>query len=243
MYKPVLALAATGALLAGPPAVAQAPQPTLQFDQPCYTSEQPMGFTGAGYTPGGEVDVYFTHSDVIRSMYPTHADATGAIADVTGFESVADVIRDDERADVFVAADDVTRADAGAPIESQFGGADVTFTDWLGFSPGRYVPGKRVSVEVFGWAFATGQTTWLLFRKGPRTVASAKVGRLDDVCGDRKAKVRVPRKLKPGRYKVVLSTKRRGLSERYTWRTGRVTRRAAAASAASRDARRMSKAG
>ena len=63
------------------------------------------------------------------------------------------------------------------------------------------------------------------------------------MCGDRKAKVRVPRKLKPGRYKVVLSTKRRGLSERYTWRTGRVTRRAAAASAASRDARRMSKAG
>jgi len=52
MYKPVLALAATGALLAGPPAIAQAPQPTLQFDQPCYTAQQPMGFTGAGYTPG-----------------------------------------------------------------------------------------------------------------------------------------------------------------------------------------------
>jgi hypothetical protein len=88
-------------------------------------------------------------------------------------------------------------------------------------------------VEIHGWAFATGKRAWLLFRKGPRTVASVKLGRLDQECGDQTARIRVPRGLDPGRYRVVLTTDRK-LRDRYMWRKARVTagRSAASASAA-----------
>lgn len=244
MLKPVLALAATGALMTGPAALAQAPQPTLQFDRACYTENQPMHFTGAGYTPGGEVNLLFARPMDVRGMFATHATPGGAVDDITGFAGVDTALsRGQDREDLFVTATDRTRADAGQqPFESQFGVTHITFTDWGGYSPGRYVPGKRVAVEAFGWAFATSETTWLLFRKGARTVASVKVGRLDAVCGDRKAKVRVPKKLKPGAYKIVLSTDRARPSERYTWRRGRVPVGRAAASAAAGGSRAMSRA-
>ena len=64
----------------------------------------------------------------------------------------------EDRRDIFVTATDTTRADAGAqPPESQFGAAQLTFTRWAGFSPGRYVPGRKVEVEAYGWAFAAGR--------------------------------------------------------------------------------------
>ena len=40
------------------PASAQA-APTLQTDKPCYTPDEPITFTGNGYTPGGEVGFFF----------------------------------------------------------------------------------------------------------------------------------------------------------------------------------------
>ena len=86
---------------------------------------------------------------------------------------------------------------------------------------------------IYGWAFATGKVAWLLFQKGSRTVKSVKVGRLDDECGDRTAKVRVPRDLKPGAYRVVLTTDRK-LRDRYTWIKARVTARRPASAAAAR---------
>jgi hypothetical protein len=133
-----------------------------------------------------------------------------------------------------VSANDRARIEAGAPPESQFATASLTYTRWMGFSPGRYVPGKRAPVEISGWAFATGQTAWMQFRKGARTVRSVKIGRLGGDCGDRKARVKVPRGLAPGRYRVVFSLERRGLSENYTWRSARVARKRAASAAAAR---------
>ena len=148
---------------------------------------------------------------------------------------------DEEREAIFVTANDRTRIDSGQqPPESQFGVAQFTFTRWEGFSPGRYVPGKRVAVEVYGWAFDAGKTAWFQFRKGARLMASVKIGQLDQQCGDRAAKIRVPRNLKPGAYRLVLSTKQRKLSERYTWRNGRVTAARKATSRASSGDRAMS---
>ena len=60
-----LALRAAGAVLAGvvfagaSPAVAQSPSPTLSFDVPCASPASGLGFSGTGYTPGGEVDLLF----------------------------------------------------------------------------------------------------------------------------------------------------------------------------------------
>jgi hypothetical protein len=106
-----------------------------------------------------------------------------------------------------------------------------TFTEWAGYSPGRYVPGGKVTVEIYGWAFAEGKVGYFLFRKGNRTVASVKVGRLAGPCGDVVARVKVPRKLRAGAYKLWLSTNRRRPSGLSTWRTGRVVRKKARAAA------------
>jgi hypothetical protein len=218
------------------PVVAHAQQPTLQFDRGCYTEQQDMHFSGAGYTPGGQVDLMFARPNQPRGAYTTHADATGALNDFTGVGTADQFLEQDEgRETIFVAANDLTRIDADQqPPESQFGSTQFTFTRWEGYSPGRFVPGKRAAVEIYGWAFAAGKPAWFLFRKGSRTVASVKLGRLDDQCGDRSARVRVPRSLTPGAYRVVLTTDRR-LRERYTWRKARViASRAAAATASNR---------
>ena len=239
--------AALGSLLAvavGPHAVAQQSQPTLQFDRSCYTEQMQMNFTGAGYTPSGEVNLLFARPMDPRGMYQTRADATGSLNDYVVFPDANILLRPkEERELLFVTANDRTRIEANQqPPESQYGVAQFTFTRWEGFSPGRYAPGKRAAVELYGWAFAAGKTAWLQFRKGSRRVASVKVGRLDTECGDRKARVRVPRSLKAGRYRVVLSTERRTLSDNYTWRNGRVTATRSAASAASAPPRSMARA-
>jgi hypothetical protein len=226
---------AIGALALAAPAAAAAQQPTLQLDRGCYTDGQEMAFTGAGYTPGGQVDLLFASNFEVRGGYTTLADAGGALNGTVAVDDADQLLPEDEdRETILVTSNDQTRIAANQqPPESQFGVSQFTFTRWEGFSPGRYVPGKRVSVEIFGWAFATGKVAWLLFQKGSRTVKSVKVGRLDDACGDRTAKVRVPRDLTPGAYRVVLTTDRK-LRDRYTWIKARVTARRPASAAAAR---------
>jgi hypothetical protein len=237
------ALSLSLALAMGSPAVAQTPQPTLQFDRTCYTEHMEGSFTGTGYTPGGAVNLVFARPMDPRGAYATLADAAGSLNDRVGFPDADEFLREgEERQTIFVSATDQTRAEAGQqPPESQFAVTQFTFTRWAGYSPGRYVPGGQVGVELYGWAFAAGKTAWMQFRKGSRTVASVKVGRLDEECGDRAARVRVPRNIKPGRYRIVLSTKRRTLSDSYSWRAGRVTARRSRASAASDTVRSMSR--
>jgi hypothetical protein len=232
-------LAATAAL--APAAAAQTPPPTLQFDRECYTEDQQMAFSGTGYTPGGRVDLWFNRIGGVLGTFETTADGAGAIGDYV----IADaerMLRDDEdRETRFVSANDRTRIDQGAPQESGFGAASFTFTRWMGFSPGRYVPGRKAAVEIYGWAFAEGEPAYFLFRRGRRTVASVSLGTIGGPCGDLKARVKVPRKLKAGAYKVWLSTDARRPSDRSTWRTARVTKKKAIASTAGPD--RMRRAG
>jgi hypothetical protein len=224
------AAAALGALLAAvttSEAAAQTPTPTLQFDRACYTEHMDAGFTGAGYSPGGEVNLLFSTLPLrLRGAYTTHAASDGSLSGSATLPAEDDFLDDaEERETVYVSANDRTRIDAGTDPESQFGASQLTYTRWWGSSPARYAPGRRARVELFGWAFAAGETVWLQFRKPGRTVASVKIGRLAGDCGDREARVKVPRKLAPGRYRIVLSTKRRGLSMPYTWRSGRVSAR------------------
>ncbi len=220
------ALAAGGALAST--AAAQSP-PTLQWDRPCYAEDQRMVFSGTGYTPGGPVDLLFSRPGTVLGNYETTADAAGAIGDYV-MATDAQMLRKDERRETrFVTANDRTRIDQGAPPESQFGAASFTYTRWAGFSPGRYVPGRKVKVEAYGWAFSAGEPLYFLFQKGRRTKASVKAGTLSASCGDLVARVRVPGKLKAGRYRLVLSTSKRGPSDLYTWRTGRVVKGSAAA--------------
>jgi hypothetical protein len=222
-------LAATVALV--PAAAAQAPQPTLTWDRGCYTEDQPMTFSGTGYTPGGPVDLTFSRSATVLGTYEATADPTGALGDYVLAREDDILAADQEREPIGASANDRTRAGGGEPPQSTSAAGTFTFTRWMGFSPGRYVPGRKAAVEIYGWAFAEGRTAYFLFRKGRRTVASVKLGTIAGPCGDLKARAKVPRKLGAGAYKVWLSTDRSKPSARSTWRTARVTRKASAASA------------
>ncbi|HET8952691.1 MAG TPA: hypothetical protein VFN44_19350 [Solirubrobacteraceae bacterium] len=231
------ALAAAVAL--APAAAAQAPPPTLTWDRGCYTEDQPMTFAGTGYTPGAPVDLVFSRGATVLGTYEATADAAGAVGDYVLAREDDLLAADQEREPIGASANDRTRSDQGEPPQATSAAGTFTFTRWMGFSPGRYVPGRRAAVEIYGWAFAEGRTAYFLFRKGRRTVASVMLGTIAGPCGDLKARAKVPRKLKAGAYKVWLSTDRRTPSTRSTWRTARVTRKASAATAGRAPMRRI----
>jgi len=221
---------AAGAALA-PAAAAQSPPPTLSWDRACYTEHQQMVFSGTGYTPGGAVELRFTRAGSSIGAFETTADAAGGLADFVMADEEQVLSDAEERERVGASAGDQTRADQGVqPAESTL--TTFTFTRWMGFSPARYVPGRKAPVEIFGWAFAEGRPAYFLFRRGRRTVASVNLGTIAGPCGDLTARAKVPRKLRAGTYKVWLSTDPRRPSERSTWRWAKVTKKAAAAAAA-----------
>jgi hypothetical protein len=218
------------ALLTAAAAHAQQPDPllpTLTFASSCFTEQQHIDFTGAGYTPGGEVDLNFGRRGVAAlGGFDAHADGAGQL---NGFTTIpdADQLLDptQERETIRVTASDRTRIDAGqAPVESQFATATFTFTRLESFAPARYVVGKRATVEAYGWAFAAGKQAWLVFRRGSRTAATVAIGRLKGACGDRRATITVPRNLKAGRYRVYVTIDTR-LHGAYSWRSARVVSR------------------
>ena len=154
-------------------------QPTLAFDRACYTAEQAIAFTGSGYTPSGPVKLLFSvarrGASLLHGRPPTRRAVSpgGSASQRTRCSPT-----DEDRRDLAVTATDQTRADAGAPPESQFGIAQFTFTRWAGFSPGRYVPGRKVEVEAYGWAFAAGKPLYFLFqhraaRPSPRSAPAS----------------------------------------------------------------------
>ena len=60
MSRSLLA-ALVAAFLAIVPAAARAQDgPTLTFDKPCYAEGDPMAYSGAGFTPSGEVNFLFS---------------------------------------------------------------------------------------------------------------------------------------------------------------------------------------
>jgi hypothetical protein len=197
-----------------------------------------MTFTGTGYTPAGRVDLLFSRPGFVFGSFETTADAAGAISDYVMAEEDQLLGSGEDRALRMASANDRTRIDQGTDPDAQFAPSSFTFTRWMGFSPGRYVPGRKAQVEIYGWAFAEGRTAYFLFRKGSRTAASVRLGTIAGPCGDLKKRITVPRKLRGGAYKVFLSTSAARPSSRGTWRTARVTRGKSASAARSQPMRR-----
>ena len=233
-----LALAVAAAATLAPAAAAQAPQPTLAFDRPCYTAEQALAFSGTGYTPSGPIHLAFSVPGQTRAGFTGAADPSGGIGGLLDVDEDTLLTSDENRRELTVTATDQTRAAAGTqPPESQFAAAQITFTRWAGFSPGRYVRGRKVEVEAYGWAFAAGKPLYFHFQRKRKTVKAVRAGVLSADCGDLVARVRVP-KLKPGGYRLVLSTARRRPSGLYTWRNGRVVKGASVAASRTAPMRR-----
>ena len=186
--------------------------PTLEFDRPCYSDGDPVGFTGAGYTPNGEVGFLFAAGGRLGG-YDTRADGAGALFGRIGTPDADHFLDDDEdSATLSVTANDVTRIDAGAPPEQQFAAAQFTLSRFAirltrrgGGAPRAALP---MRVEVVGWTHVLGEMLYLHYRRGGRTVKSVRLGRLAGDCGDRTVTLRrgLPRSARPGRYQLVFNT-------------------------------------
>ena len=229
--RPLIPAVLAASLALAPAAAAQAP--TLQFDRACYAENQPMVFSGAGFTPGGPVDLFVSALDpsAVFGQLETTADAAGAISGSPSAEQERFLAESEVREQRLVSATDRTRIEQGADPATQVASTTFTFTRWMAFSPRRLVAGRKAPVEIFGWAFAEGRTAYYLLRKGSRTVASVKVGRIAGDCGDLSKRVKVPGNLRPGAYKAYLSTDRREPGARYAWMRVKVTRKASASAA------------
>ena len=229
--RPLISAVLAASAVLAPTAAAQAPAPTLAWDRGCYAENQPMTFSGAGYTPGGPVLFLFSRIGTVLGSYETTADGNGAI-DGKVMAKEDDVLPSGkDRELIGASANDRTRTDQGESPQSTIALATFTFTRWWGASPGRLVPGRKSWAEAYGWAFAEGQTAYFLFRKRNRTVAAVRLGTLGGPCGDLEKRFTVPRKLSPGAYKVFLSTVAARPSDRGTWRNVRVVRKLSAAAA------------
>lgn len=219
----VLALAMTVllgvALVAG--AAAQTPSPTISFDRPCYAPGDPMTFQGAGYTPNGPVNLFFSTPGRYGS-FDTAAAPDGNITGQIAAPDADDFLRDDEfAADVFVTSNDQTRIEQHAePPESLFGTAQFRLSRWgvwYRSATGRIVANRRVTFRAVGFAHAIDRALYIHYRLRGRTVKTVKLGTLTGPCGDltRSLTRAFPfRGVRPGTYTLVFNTSPRNPSER-----------------------------
>jgi hypothetical protein len=199
--------------------------PTLTFDKPCYAEGDSMVYSGAGYTPNGEVNFLFNSLSTQRTgTYDTRADGAGAIAgQITAPDEDAFIGSDEVSTMLGAAATDRTRADQGAPPEQQFGGTVFQLTRWdvqVERTNGRAPKAaKPMRVRAYGYTRAIGKTLYLHYRRGRKTLKRLKLGRLGGDCGDltRTLPRGLPRGLRPGRYQLVFNTSPRPSGGERVW--------------------------
>jgi hypothetical protein len=199
----------TAALAA--PALASA-APTVTTDLPCYSPGQPIALGGAGYTPGGDVAIFFNLAgahghNFVASKDPLKADAAGGLA---GRLPAPDLASDNDlRETVTITANDQARLAPDAPplppeetfgmTQFQLSAVDVLVVPWL---LGHVNPRARTTFKVVGWApFRKVYAHYLLNGKRFKTV---EIGSVSGPCGDLTKKLRqFPfRPVPAGRYKI-----------------------------------------
>jgi hypothetical protein len=202
-----LLLTATLAL----PAIAAA-APTVNADLPCYSPGQPIGLSGAGYTPAGDVGLLFqlsgAHgSNMVAPKDPLKADSAGGIGARLPAPNLAS--DNDLRENVTLTANDLARMGPNGPLgppEESFAATsfvlsavDVLVTPWLS---GHGNPRALTTFKVVGWApYRRVYAHYFLNGKHVKTVT---IGAVSGPCGDMTRKVRqFPfRPVPAGRYRI-----------------------------------------
>ena len=194
------------------PASAQA-APTLQTDKPCYTPDEPITFTGTGYTPGGEVAFFFSlagenGSKLLAGRDPVIADATGAIRSVFPAPGLAS--SDDTREQIFTTANDQARMAPGAPpiapeetvgiSQVELSIFDVWVDEWE--RGGRVDPRGKTKIAAYGYEPA--KKLWAHYVLKGKRVKTVEIGALKGPCGDLTKTIRqFPfRPVAPGSYSI-----------------------------------------
>jgi hypothetical protein len=199
----------TAALAA--PALATA-APTVGTDLPCYSTGQPIGLGGAGYTPAGDVAVSFALSgahgnNLVTAKDPLKADAAGGIHSTLAAPELAS--DNDLRETVTLTAQDQARIGPTGPIgppEDSFAttqftlsAVDVLVLPWL---IGHVNPRAQTTFKVMGWEpYRKVYAHYFLNGKRIKTV---EIGSVSGPCGDMTKKVRqFPfRPVPAGRYRI-----------------------------------------
>jgi hypothetical protein len=202
-----IVLVVMAGLLAVPAAVLAQSSPTLALDAPCYSPGDTMELSGTGFTPNGAVDLLLSSPGNPRTAsMATTADAGGALsARTTTPDPDAFLDADQFRRQMAITATDRARAEAGAPPEQQFGAVLFTLSRWEVDTKTR---GRGLLVTAVGFTHARGESLYVHYRRGGRTVKSVALGNLRGECGDlRKTLPRAfPRNAKPGSYDLVFNT-------------------------------------
>jgi hypothetical protein len=205
MLRSLLAAVVTALAVMVPAAAwAQAPQPTLSFDQPCYSAGDTMGFSGAGYTPSGEINVIFgSVSTGTNVVFRGQADPAGAISGGIDALDPDRFLEDDEfSGTMLVRAYDQTE---------QFGETQFTLSRFEveARQPNGSRPraGKRLRITAVGFTHAVGETLFAHYTRAGKRVKSVRLGRLAGECGDRRVTLRraLPRGLRRGTYRLVFN--------------------------------------
>ena len=200
------AAVATAAALA-PAAFAQVPPPTIAFDRPCYTAEQALAFTGSGYTPSGPVQLLFSVPGEARASFP-RAPPTRRAVSPGGSASKRTRCSPRTRTAATSRSRPPTRR---APTPARRRGPPVrhcaAHVHPLGrLSPAATCRGARWRSRPTAGRSPPAKPLYFHFQKGRTTVAAVRAGVLSANCGDLVARIRVPKKLNPGAYRLVLST-------------------------------------
>src|SRR6266536_1278276 len=200
----------TAVALAVPATAAAAP--TLKADLPCYYPGQPIGLSGAGYTPSGDIGLMFALSgshgnNTVAAKDPLTADAAGGIN--ASLPAPALASDNDLRETVTLTANDQARLGPNGPLglpEESFAatqflltGVDVLVSPWL---RGHVNPRSVTTFRVLGWEpFRRVYTHYFLNGKRLKTVA---LGSVSGPCGDLTKKLRqFPfRPVPAGKYKI-----------------------------------------
>lgn len=206
----VAAIAA--ASLAAPAGAAAAP--TIAVDRPCYTPGMPIGVTGSGFTPGGEVGITFALENSLHS-YTGAAAPTGGLGGSIPLPEV-----EATRTEATMTAVDTAQVPPGRPpgpeqtaatsfLASSWYMAVPGWGDGSGAGIGR--PGRRTAIEAAGFVGTAGTTLYAHYLRRGRLVKTARVGALTGPCGDFEGRFRqFPFKTGPGAtYRVIFDTTRR----------------------------------
>jgi hypothetical protein len=215
LASPIIRAARAGALLAtaalAAPGLAAA-APTVSTDLSCYWPGQPVAVNGAGYTPAGDVAMFFTlngaHGNNFGSARdPFKADAAGGI---NGRMPAPDLASDNDlRETVTLTANDQARMDPSAPAapsqdtfastQFQLTAVDVIVRPWL---LGHADPRALTTIKVVGWE--PFRRVYAHYFLNGRRIKTIPLGAVSGPCGDLTKKVRqFPfRPVPAGRYRI-----------------------------------------
>jgi hypothetical protein len=223
---PLLVLAAATA--AALPAAAAA-TPTLHADRACYTEQQPIVLTGAGYTPSGPIRFLGTfagdagNANAVPLGSPIAADAAGALS----FRLPAPALTSDRdiRETLTISANDQTKQAVQPPLPPAEAAASVqvTLSQWAvgvrAWSGGRGDP--KASSDFIGVGWEPFRRIWAHYFLANKRVRSIRIGAVSGPCGDLAKRIRqFPfRPVRPGEWSVYFSPSqffdRRGAWIRY----------------------------